>query len=133
MFRPQLHEPSPNGQPVASATVIDNGELPVASNNRLLMVDDDVDLVGSVREYMALEGFELEAAHTYSSGLPAALAGDKELVVLDVMLPDGSGFDLLRELREQSVVPVLLLSGRGETADRVAGLELGADDYAQAI
>ncbi len=63
------------------------------------------------------------------SGLSAALAGGHELVVLDVMLPGGSGFELLKALRRQSQVPVLLLTARGEAVDRIVGLEIGADDY----
>jgi two-component system response regulator CpxR len=92
-------------------------------------VDDNVDLVNAVREYLVCEGFAVEAAYTYSSGLAAALSGKNSVVVLDVMLPGGSGFDLLRELRASSSVPVVMLSARGESSDRVTGLENGADDY----
>jgi DNA-binding response OmpR family regulator len=97
--------------------------------NRVLIVDDDRDFVGLVREYLQPEGFSVDAAYDYASGLKAAGAGDHELLVLDVMLPGGSGFDLLRNLRKTSTLPVLLLTGRGEAVDRIVGLEIGADDY----
>jgi DNA-binding response OmpR family regulator len=97
--------------------------------NRVLIVDDDRDFVELVREYLQPEGFSVEAAYDYASGLTAAGAGNHELLVLDVMLPGGSGFDLLRNLRKTSALPVLLLTGRGEAVDRIVGLEIGADDY----
>jgi DNA-binding response OmpR family regulator len=97
--------------------------------NRVLIVDDDRDFVELVREYLQPEGFSVEAAYDYPSGLKAAGAGNHELLVLDVMLPGGSGFDLLRNLRKTSTLPVLLLTGRGEAVDRIVGLEIGADDY----
>ncbi|MFL6301706.1 MAG: response regulator transcription factor [Terriglobales bacterium] len=97
--------------------------------NRILIVDDDRDFVELVREYLQPEGFSVDAAYDYASGLKAAGAGNHELLVLDVMLPGGSGFDLLRNLRKSSALPVLLLTGRGEAVDRIVGLEIGADDY----
>jgi DNA-binding response OmpR family regulator len=97
--------------------------------NRVLIVDDDRDFVELVREYLQPEGFTVDAAYDYPSGLKTAAAGDHELLVLDVMLPGGSGFDLLRNLRTTSTLPVLLLTGRGEAVDRIVGLEIGADDY----
>jgi DNA-binding response OmpR family regulator len=95
----------------------------------ILMIDDDVEFVQMMREYLEPEGFDVESAHNYDSGLRAARAGRHSLIVLDVMLPGGSGFDLLRTLRKESSVPVLLLTGRGEAVDRIVGLEIGADDY----
>jgi DNA-binding response OmpR family regulator len=97
--------------------------------NRILIVDDDRDFVDLVREYLQPEGFSVDAAYDYASGLKAAGAANHELLVLDVMLPGGSGFDLLRNLRKTSTLPVLLLTGRGEAVDRIVGLEIGADDY----
>jgi DNA-binding response OmpR family regulator len=97
--------------------------------NRVLIVDDDRDFVELVREYLQPEGFSVDAAYDYASGLTAARSGKQELLVLDVMLPGGSGFDLLRNLRKSSTLPVLLLTGRGEAVDRIVGLEIGADDY----
>jgi DNA-binding response OmpR family regulator len=95
----------------------------------ILMVDDDVEFVQMMREYLEPEGFEVESAHDFDSGLRAARAQRHALLVLDVMLPGGSGFELLRTLRKDSGIPVLLLTGRGEAIDRIVGLEIGADDY----
>src|SRR5512146_71061 len=95
----------------------------------ILMIDDDVEFVQMMREYLQPEGFAVASAHSYASGLNAAREKKHALVVLDVMLPGGSGFDLLRTLRKESTIPVILLTGRGEAVDRIVGLEIGADDY----
>jgi two-component system response regulator CpxR len=97
--------------------------------NHLLIVDDDHALVKLLTRFLEGEGFQVDAAYDHPSGLSAALAGEHELIVLDVMLPGGSGFELLKELRRQSQVPVLLLTAKGEAVDRIVGLEIGADDY----
>ena len=97
--------------------------------NGLLIIDDDHGLVNLLKRFLEGEGFRVDAAYDHASGLSAALTGDHELVVLDVMLPGGSGFELLKTLRQQSAVPVLLLTARGEAVDRILGLEIGADDY----
>ena len=96
---------------------------------RVLLIDDDVELCGLLREFLKREGFEVEAEHEGRRGLERALAGDADLIVLDVMLPGMDGFEILRRLRAQSRVPVLMLTARGEDVDRIVGLELGADDY----
>jgi two-component system, OmpR family, response regulator CpxR len=96
---------------------------------RLLMIDDDVELCELVSTYLAGEGFEVEAAHTPAAGVDRALSGGHALVILDVMLPGASGFDVLRQIRIASPLPVLMLTAKGDTLDRVVGLELGADDY----
>jgi two-component system response regulator CpxR len=95
----------------------------------ILLVDDDVELCELVTEYLGGEGFTVETAHDGASGLERARHGDHDLVVLDVMLPGLSGFEVLRRLRESSSVPVLMLTARGEEVDRIVGLEMGADDY----
>jgi DNA-binding response OmpR family regulator len=95
----------------------------------ILMIDDDVEFVQMMREYLRPEGFAVASAHSYDSGLKAAREKKHVLIVLDVMLPGGSGFDLLRTLRKESKIPVILLTGRGEAVDRIVGLEIGADDY----
>lgn len=95
----------------------------------ILMIDDDVEFVQMMREYLQPEGFIVASAHSYNSGLTAAREKKHSLIVLDVMLPGGSGFDLLRTLRKESSIPVILLTGRGEAVDRIVGLEIGADDY----
>lgn len=97
--------------------------------DRILIIDDDVELCGLVREYLESEGFEVEAVYEGERGLERALSGDSALVVLDVMLPGINGFEVLRRLRVTSRVPVLLLTARGEDVDRIVGLEIGADDY----
>lgn len=96
---------------------------------RLLMIEDDRDLAMMVAEYLGRYGFELELSHTAGEGLALAMRGPFDAVLLDVMLPDGDGFDLCRRIRAESEVPVLMLTARGEPADRIVGLELGADDY----
>jgi two-component system, OmpR family, response regulator CpxR len=96
---------------------------------KILMIDDDVEFVQMMREYLEPEGFTVASAHSYDSGLKAAREHAVALIVLDVMLPGGSGFDLLRTLRKESKIPVVLLTGRGEAVDRIVGLEIGADDY----
>ena len=97
--------------------------------NRLLIIDDDHGLVNLLKRFLEAEGFEVDAAFDHPSGLKAARSGEHELVILDVMLPGGSGFELLKSLRQESSTPVLLLTARGEAVDRILGLEIGADDY----
>ena len=97
--------------------------------NHVLVIDDDRVLVDLLREFLATEGFTVDAAYDYASGLASALDGEYELVVLDVMLPGRSGLELLKTLRASSKVPLLLLSAVGETVDRIIGLQIGADDY----
>lgn len=97
--------------------------------NHILLVDDDRDLIDLMRQYLEGEGLVVESAIDYASGLKAALSGNHELVILDVNLPGGSGFELLKELRAESDLPVLLLTARGDSVDRIVGLHIGADDY----
>jgi two-component system response regulator CpxR len=96
---------------------------------RVLIVDDDVELCELVTEYLTPEGFEVVAVHDGVTGLQRALAGEHALIVLDIMLPGMSGLDVLRHLRSQSRVPVIILTARGDDVDRIVGLEIGADDY----
>ncbi|CCH49505.1 response regulator transcription factor [Pseudodesulfovibrio piezophilus] len=97
--------------------------------NELLLIDDDPELAELLSSYLDGEGFSLDAATTGDAGLKKAEEGDYELILLDVMLPDTSGFNVLTQLRAISNVPVIMLTGRGEEIDRVVGLEMGADDY----
>ncbi len=97
--------------------------------DRILLIDDDKELCALLSEYLQSEGFRVEAVHDGERGLEKALTSDAALVVLDVMLPGRNGFDVLRQLRQQSRQPVLLLTARGEEVDRIVGLEIGADDY----
>jgi two-component system response regulator CpxR len=96
---------------------------------RVLLVDDDAELAELVSEYLAREGFALEAEVDGTRAIDRVAAGDHQLVVLDVMLPGVSGFDVLRSIRASSHIPVLMLTARGDEVDRIVGLELGADDY----
>lgn len=97
--------------------------------DRILVVDDDTELCDLLIEYLEPEGFEVEAVHDPESGIRKSLSGDHALVVLDVMLPGLSGFEVLRQIRKESTVPVLMLTARGDEVDRIVGLEIGADDY----
>jgi len=95
----------------------------------ILIVDDDVELCELLAERLAREGFHVEAVHEGVQGLDRALSGDHSIAVLDLMLPGMMGLDVLKRLRTQSNLPVLILTARGEDVDRILGLELGADDY----
>ncbi|MDY0267821.1 response regulator transcription factor [Trichloromonas sp.] len=97
--------------------------------NRILVIDDDIELCELLTDYLTPEGFAVETIHDSPTGLARAVGGGFALVVLDVMLPGMSGFDVLRQLREKSRVPVLMLTARGDDVDRIVGLEMGADDY----
>lgn len=99
------------------------------SVRRVLIVDDDTELGELLGEFLASEDFALEFAHDGNTGLRKAISGGYALIVLDVMLPGLNGFELLRQLRTQSQVPVLMLTARGDDVDRIVGLEIGADDY----
>lgn len=96
---------------------------------RILLIDDDVKLCRLIASYLRPLGYEVLAEHNGRNGLDRALSEEFEAILLDVMLPGMSGFDVLRELRKQSQVPVLMLTALGDEADRIVGLEMGADDY----
>jgi two-component system response regulator CpxR len=96
---------------------------------RVLIIDDDAELGTLLTEFLTREGFGVEVELEGRRGLHRALTGDADLVVLDVMLPGMDGFEILRQIRQKSRVPVLMLTARGEDVDRIVGLELGADDY----
>lgn len=95
----------------------------------ILLVDDDAELCSLLREFLQREGFTVSCEHEGNRGLARAQEPGVDLVVLDVMLPGIDGFEILRRLRSQSTVPVIMLTARGEDVDRIVGLELGADDY----
>ena len=98
-------------------------------SERVLLVDDDLRLASMVAEYLAQRGLSVDHRKDARSGFLAARDGGYDIVILDVMLPDGDGFDLCRRLRAVSQVPILMLTARGDDTDRIVGLELGADDY----
>lgn len=95
----------------------------------ILLVDDDVELCDLMREFFAARGLRVEAVHDGRRGLARALAGDHDLLLLDIMMPGLDGFELLRQVRKQRQTPVIMLTARTAQADRVAGLDAGADDY----
>jgi len=105
------------------------GKTPIVDSIPVLLVDDDVELCSSLSRLLGMDGFSVKAAHDGDSGVRHALEGEFEIVILDVMLPGGDGRKVLRRIRLTSQVPVIMLTARGDEADRIAGLERGADDY----
>jgi DNA-binding response OmpR family regulator len=100
-----------------------------ATGPRVLIVEDDPNVSEVVARYLEREGYRVETARDGAAGLERALVELPDLVVLDLMLPSVGGLEVCRRLREVAPVPVIMLTARGEEADRIAGLELGADDY----
>jgi two-component system, OmpR family, response regulator CpxR len=98
-------------------------ELPI------LLIDDDEELGVLLSRFLEKEGFSIETRLDGTAGLACALHGEYQAVILDVMMPGMNGFDVLRELRRSSNVPVVMLTARGQDVDRIVGLEMGADDY----
>ena len=98
-------------------------------STKVLLVDDDVELIEMLRDYLQGDGFAVDAIHDGTSAVAAALSGNYAIAVLDVMMPGMSGIEVLRHIRAKSVMPVLMLTALGDDAERIDGLELGADDY----
>jgi DNA-binding response OmpR family regulator len=96
---------------------------------RVLLIDDDVELTSLLKEYLEQEDFEVTAIHNGEDGVREALTGRHAIAVLDVMMPGMSGMETLQRIRAASHLPVLMLTARGDDADRIVGLEFGADDY----
>ena len=96
---------------------------------RILVIDDDRKLCRLITDYLKPMGYEVTAAHTGPLGVESATTGQWHAVILDVMLPGMDGFEVLKQIRRTSNVPVLMLTARGDEADRIVGLEIGADDY----
>ena len=96
---------------------------------RILLIDDDTQLVALLSEYLTRDGFTVDTAKDGAAGVTEALSGQYAIAILDVMMPRMNGLDVLRAIRRESTLPVLMLTARGDDADRVTGLELGADDY----
>ncbi len=99
------------------------------SRIKVLIIDDDKKLCRLVKDYLGPMGYDVKAAHTGTRGLEKALEGDFHVIILDVMMPEMDGFEVLKRLRKVSDIPVLMLTARGDETDRIVGLELGADDY----
>lgn len=96
---------------------------------KILLVDDDLELGTMLSEYLTAEGFNASLVLTGKAGVDGALSGEYVAMLLDIMLPDMSGIDVLREVRKKSRLPIIMLTAKGDNIDRVIGLEMGADDY----
>jgi two-component system response regulator CpxR len=97
--------------------------------HKILVIDDDVELCELVAEYLEPDGYQVEAINDGNAGVNRALSGEHALVVLDYMLPGLNGFEVLRQVRAASLVPIVMLTARGDDMNRIVGLQLGADDY----
>lgn len=97
--------------------------------SKVLLIDDDIELVGMFQEYLTQEGFDVKAVHDGETGTAEALTGQYAIAILDVMMPRMNGLETLRRIRAHSQLPILMLTARGDDTDRIVGLELGADDY----
>jgi DNA-binding response OmpR family regulator len=98
-------------------------------NHRILIIDDDERLCGMLQQYLGNAGYQVECRHTAREGIHALKHKEFDLLVLDLMLPDGDGLDVCRDIRSFSQIAILMLTARGDTMDRILGLEMGADDY----
>jgi DNA-binding response OmpR family regulator len=96
---------------------------------RVLIIDDDLRLAEMLASYLGSRGYHVERRSDGRGGLKALEGGEYDAVILDVMLPDLDGFEVCRQIRARSQIPVLMLTARGEATDRIVGLEIGADDY----
>jgi two-component system, OmpR family, response regulator CpxR len=103
--------------------------MSVTNMLQILVIDDDVELTELVAEYLEPEGYMVEAVYDGNAGLARALSGEHVLAVLDYMLPGINGFEVLRQLRAHSDLPVVMLTARGDDVNRIVGLQIGADDY----
>jgi two-component system response regulator CpxR len=115
--------------PPEAKTLTQLAEPQVLRHERLLLVDDDEKLGALIAEYFATHGYQVDVAADGRAGLALALTGRYELVILDVMLPVIDGFEVLRQLRSRTELPIIMLTARAGQADRIAGLNGGADDY----
>jgi len=118
LVMPMRIEPGANGKKTATVVA-----------RRVLVIDDDIELCQLLSQYLAEEGFSVESVHSGLKGVERALSGEHCMIVLDVMLPEMKGFEVLRRVRSQSRTPILMLTARGDDQDRILGLEMGADDY----
>ena len=112
---------APSGYPYDQAMAV--------AKKSILLVEDEASIVQPLADALAREGFDPHVATTAAEAIELGRKLEPDLVLLDLMLPDGSGLDVCRELRRSSDVPIIMLTARGDEADRVVGLELGADDY----
>jgi DNA-binding response OmpR family regulator len=96
---------------------------------KILIIDDEVHIIELAKLYLQRDGFQVESATRGQDGLAMFAMVNPDLIILDIMLPDIDGFEVCRQIRTKSKVPILILSARREDVDKVVGLELGADDY----
>lgn len=108
--------------------IIASGVFPMPAKN-ILIIDDDVELAELLKSFMESEGFAVQHAPEPVIGLSKALSGTIDLIILDIMLPGQSGLEVLKQIRAESLLPILMLTAKGDDTDRILGLELGADDY----
>ena len=104
-------------------------DSPADGKSKVLIIDDDRDFCALISDYLAAFGYAVSAVYTGPAGVDKAVAEPWEAIILDVMLPGFDGFEVLRRIRKSSGAPVLMLTARGDEADQIVGLELGADDY----
>ena len=97
--------------------------------DKILIIDDDRELCDLIADFLGRDGFILDSAHDGKKGLEKALQEEYDLIILDIMLPEMNGFEVLRNIRAKSDIPVLMLTARGEDIDKIVGLEMGSDDY----
>jgi two-component system, OmpR family, response regulator CpxR len=95
----------------------------------ILLIDDDVELCALMTEYFGVNGYLIEFVHNGRDGLARALEERHQLIILDGMLPVLDGFEVLRQLRKRTTIPVIMLTARAQERDRITGLDIGADDY----
>jgi DNA-binding response OmpR family regulator len=112
---------------VDTSLVVDRKLESVAGH--ILVIDDDAELCRLVSRFLGAEGYSVQTVQASGPGIERALSGDYDLIVLDVMLPEMDGFEVLRRIRAKSSTPILMLTARGDDLDRILGLEMGADDY----
>ncbi|WBW95600.1 response regulator transcription factor [Oceanirhabdus sp. W0125-5] len=98
-------------------------------NKKILIIEDEISIAELEKDYLEINEYKVEMEHTGTEGLKNALSNRYDLIILDVMLPDINGFEICKKIREESNVPLLMVSARGEDIDKIRGLGLGADDY----
>lgn len=108
--------------------IIASSAFPMPAKH-ILIIDDDFELAELLKSFMESEGFAVQHAPEPVAGLSKALSGMIDLIILDIMLPGQSGLEVLKQIRAESIVPILMLTAKGDDTDRILGLELGADDY----
>lgn len=109
--------------------MVQDAQANATPSQSILLVEDDTDLCSLMQDFFSQNGFRLEAHHDGAGGLARALETRFDLILLDVMLPNLDGFEILKQIRRRSAVPVIMLTAKGEQRDRIAGLDSGADDY----